>query len=70
MSYCIILHLQVLQGDLAEHEVGVEKLQKAANSLMSLDDDLVPNQDQIQLTTGTISVLAVYTKMWFCNCNK
>ncbi|XP_032901182.1 microtubule-actin cross-linking factor 1 isoform X21 [Amblyraja radiata] len=50
-----LAEIKVLQGDLAEHEVGVEKLQKAANSLMSMDDDLVPNQDQIQLTTGSIT---------------
>ncbi|XP_062889791.1 microtubule-actin cross-linking factor 1 isoform X18 [Mobula hypostoma] len=47
--------VKVLQGDIAEHEVSVEKLQKAANSLMSLDDDLVPNQDQIQQTTDSIA---------------
>ncbi|XP_072890565.1 microtubule-actin cross-linking factor 1 isoform X2 [Hemitrygon akajei] len=47
--------IKVLQGDIAEHEVSVEKLQKAANSLMSLDDDLVPNQDHIQQTTDSIA---------------
>ncbi|XP_078279424.1 microtubule-actin cross-linking factor 1 isoform X11 [Rhinoraja longicauda] len=50
-----LAEIKVLQGDLAEHEVSVEKLQKAANSLMSMDDDLVPNQDQIQQTTDSIS---------------
>ncbi|XP_067862609.1 microtubule-actin cross-linking factor 1 isoform X13 [Heptranchias perlo] len=47
--------IQVLQGDLAEHQVNVEKLQNAAKSLLSLDDDLIPNQDQIQQTTDSIS---------------
>ncbi|XP_051892486.1 microtubule-actin cross-linking factor 1 isoform X4 [Pristis pectinata] len=47
--------IKVLQGDVAEHQVSVEKLQKAANSLMLLDDDLVPNQDQIRQTTDSIA---------------
>ncbi|XP_078093974.1 microtubule-actin cross-linking factor 1 isoform X16 [Mustelus asterias] len=47
--------IKVLQGDLAERQVTVEKLQKAAESLLSLDDDLVPNQDQIQQRTDSIT---------------
>uniref|UniRef100_UPI00398F0CEB microtubule-actin cross-linking factor 1 isoform X2 n=1 Tax=Pristiophorus japonicus TaxID=55135 RepID=UPI00398F0CEB len=47
--------IKVLQGDLAEHQVSVEKLQKAAKNLLFLDDDLVPNQDQIQQTTDSIT---------------
>ncbi|XP_072357310.1 microtubule-actin cross-linking factor 1 isoform X21 [Scyliorhinus torazame] len=47
--------IKVLQGDLAEHQVTVEKLQKATKSLLSLDDDLVPDQDQIQQRTDSIT---------------
>ncbi|XP_041069007.1 microtubule-actin cross-linking factor 1 isoform X4 [Carcharodon carcharias] len=48
-------NIKVLQGDLAEHQVTVEKLQKAAKSLLSLNDDLIPNQDQIQQRTDSIT---------------
>ncbi|XP_067867361.1 LOW QUALITY PROTEIN: microtubule-actin cross-linking factor 1-like [Heterodontus francisci] len=47
--------IKVLQGDLAEHQVTVETLQIASKSLLSLDDDLVPNQDQIQQRTDSIT---------------
>ncbi|XP_078423163.1 microtubule-actin cross-linking factor 1-like isoform X1 [Cetorhinus maximus] len=48
-------NIKVLQGDLAEHQVTVDKLQKAAKSLLSLNDDLIPNQDQIQQRTDSIT---------------
>uniref|UniRef100_A0A4W3HHY9 Microtubule actin crosslinking factor 1 n=1 Tax=Callorhinchus milii TaxID=7868 RepID=A0A4W3HHY9_CALMI len=40
---------------LTEHQDSVTKLQKAAEVLLSLDDDLVPNQDQIQKITESVS---------------
>ncbi|XP_060703661.1 microtubule-actin cross-linking factor 1 isoform X11 [Hemiscyllium ocellatum] len=47
--------IKVLQEDLDEHQVSVEKLQQAAKSLLSLDDDLILNQNQIQQRTDCIT---------------
>ncbi|XP_059510258.1 microtubule-actin cross-linking factor 1 isoform X5 [Stegostoma tigrinum] len=47
--------IKVLQEDLAEHEISVEKLQQAAKSLLSLDDDLILNQNHIQQTAGSVT---------------
>ncbi|XP_069751837.1 microtubule-actin cross-linking factor 1 isoform X14 [Narcine bancroftii] len=47
--------ITALQGEIAEHEVRVEKLHEAANSLRFLDDDLVPNESQIRQTADAIA---------------
>lgn len=44
---------QQLQGDLAEHQVPVEKLQKAARSLLDIQGEPAPDHGHIQETTGT-----------------
>ncbi|XP_050788122.1 microtubule-actin cross-linking factor 1 isoform X5 [Gopherus flavomarginatus] len=43
-----------LQGDLAEHQVPVEKLQKAARSLLEIEGEPAPNRSRIQETTDSI----------------
>ncbi|KAM6239694.1 microtubule-actin cross-linking factor 1 isoform 9-T9 [Porphyrio hochstetteri] len=43
-----------LQGDLAEHQVPVEKLQKAAWSLLEIQGEPAPDHRHIQETTDTI----------------
>ncbi|NWY57952.1 MACF1 factor, partial [Chionis minor] len=43
-----------LQGDLAEHQVPVEKLQKAARSLLEVQGEPAPDHGHIQETTDTI----------------
>ncbi|XP_062486944.1 microtubule-actin cross-linking factor 1 isoform X7 [Pezoporus occidentalis] len=43
-----------LQGDLAEHQVPVEKLQKAAQSLLGVQGEPAPDHGHIQETTDAI----------------
>ncbi|XP_042649668.1 microtubule-actin cross-linking factor 1 isoform X7 [Tyto alba] len=43
-----------LQGDLAEHQVPVEKLQKAARSLLEVQGEPAPDHGHIQETTDAI----------------
>nr|XP_048681718.1 microtubule-actin cross-linking factor 1 isoform X15 [Caretta caretta] len=43
-----------LQGDLAEHQVPVEKLQKAARSLLEIEGEPAPDRRRIQETTDSI----------------
>uniref|UniRef100_A0A669PL31 Microtubule actin crosslinking factor 1 n=1 Tax=Phasianus colchicus TaxID=9054 RepID=A0A669PL31_PHACC len=43
-----------LQGNLAEHQVPVEKLQKAARSLLEVQGEPAPDHGHIQETTDTI----------------
>ncbi|NXE28098.1 MACF1 factor, partial [Ardeotis kori] len=43
-----------VQGDLAEHQVPVEKLQKAARSLMDIQGEPAPDHGHIQETTDAI----------------
>ncbi|NWV53424.1 MACF1 factor, partial [Daphoenositta chrysoptera] len=43
-----------LQGDLAEHQVPVEKLQKAARSLLNIQGEPAPDHGHIQETTDAI----------------
>ncbi|XP_010121597.1 PREDICTED: microtubule-actin cross-linking factor 1-like, partial [Chlamydotis macqueenii] len=43
-----------LQGDLAEHQVPVEKLQKAARSLMDIQGEPAPDHGHVQETTDAI----------------
>ncbi|NXF81404.1 MACF1 factor, partial [Sclerurus mexicanus] len=43
-----------LQGDLAEHQVPVEKLQKAAHSLLEVQGEPAPDHGHIQETTDAI----------------
>ncbi|NWI83340.1 MACF1 factor, partial [Dryoscopus gambensis] len=43
-----------LQGDLAEHQVPVEKLQKAARSLLDIQGEPAPDHSHIQETTDAI----------------
>ncbi|NXC33142.1 MACF1 factor, partial [Campylorhamphus procurvoides] len=43
-----------LQGDLAEHQVPVEKLQKAARSLLEVQGEPAPDHGHIQETTDSI----------------
>ncbi|XP_061336262.1 microtubule-actin cross-linking factor 1 isoform X11 [Pezoporus flaviventris] len=43
-----------LQGDLAEHQVPVEKLQKAAQSLLDVQGEPAPDHGHIQETTDAI----------------
>lgn len=43
---------QQLQGNLAEHQVPVEKLQKAARSLLEMQGEPAPDHGHIQETTG------------------
>nr|XP_032645512.1 microtubule-actin cross-linking factor 1 isoform X20 [Chelonoidis abingdonii] len=43
-----------LQGDLAEHQVPVEKLQKAARSLLEIEGEPAPDHSRIQETTDSI----------------
>ncbi|NXJ88882.1 MACF1 factor, partial [Corythaixoides concolor] len=43
-----------LQGDLAEHQVPVEKLQKAARSLLEVQGEPAPDHGHIQQTTDAI----------------
>ncbi|XP_068028947.1 microtubule-actin cross-linking factor 1 isoform X13 [Anomalospiza imberbis] len=43
-----------LQGDLAEHQVPVEKLQKAARSLLDIQGEPAPDHGHIQETTDAI----------------
>ncbi|NWR78558.1 MACF1 factor, partial [Centropus unirufus] len=43
-----------LQGDLAEHQVPVEKLQKAARSLLEIQGEPAPDHRHIQETTDAI----------------
>ncbi|XP_053942173.1 microtubule-actin cross-linking factor 1 isoform X9 [Cuculus canorus] len=45
---------QQLQGDLAEHQVLVEKLQKAARSLLEIQGEPAPDHRHIQKTTDAI----------------
>ncbi|KAM9268167.1 microtubule-actin cross-linking factor 1 isoform 3-T3 [Morus bassanus] len=45
---------QQLQGDLAEHQVLVEKLQKAAQSLLEVQGEPAPDHGYIQETTDAI----------------
>ncbi|XP_074971259.1 microtubule-actin cross-linking factor 1 isoform X20 [Phalacrocorax aristotelis] len=45
---------QQLQGDLAEHQVPVEKLQKAARSLLEIQGEPAPDHGYIQETTDAI----------------
>ncbi|XP_026719020.1 microtubule-actin cross-linking factor 1 [Athene cunicularia] len=45
---------QQLQGDLAEHQVPVEKLQKAARSLLEVQGEPAPDHGHIQETTDAI----------------
>uniref|UniRef100_A0A8C3SVA5 Microtubule actin crosslinking factor 1 n=1 Tax=Chelydra serpentina TaxID=8475 RepID=A0A8C3SVA5_CHESE len=45
---------QHLQGDLAEHQVPVEKLQKAARSLLEIEGEPAPDRRRIQETTDSI----------------
>lgn len=44
---------QQLQGNLAEHQVPVEKLQKAARSLLEVQGEPAPDHGHIRETTGT-----------------
>lgn len=44
---------QQLQGNLAEHQVPVEKLQKAARSLLEIQGEPAPDHRHVQETTGT-----------------
>ncbi|KAM6314025.1 microtubule-actin cross-linking factor 1-like isoform 4-T5 [Podargus strigoides] len=44
-----------LQGDLAEHQVPVEKLQKAARSLLEIKGEPAPDHGHIQETTDAIA---------------
>lgn len=48
-----LMSKQQLQGDLAEHQVPVEKLQKAAQSLLEVQGEPAPDHGHIQETTGT-----------------
>ncbi|NXP46772.1 MACF1 factor, partial [Heliornis fulica] len=43
-----------LQGDLAEHQVPVEKLQKAARSLLEIQGEPAPDHRHVQETTDSI----------------
>ncbi|XP_068924103.1 microtubule-actin cross-linking factor 1 isoform X4 [Petaurus breviceps papuanus] len=43
-----------LQGDLAEHQVPVEKLQKAAGALLEMEGEPAPDPQHIQETTDSI----------------
>ncbi|XP_009330479.1 PREDICTED: microtubule-actin cross-linking factor 1 [Pygoscelis adeliae] len=43
-----------LQGDLAEHQVPVEKLQKAAQSLLEVQGEPAPDHGRVQETTDAI----------------
>ncbi|XP_071623642.1 microtubule-actin cross-linking factor 1 isoform X11 [Heliangelus exortis] len=43
-----------LQGDLAEHQVPVEKLQKAARSLLEIEGEPAPAREHVQQTTDAI----------------
>ncbi|NWV87913.1 MACF1 factor, partial [Machaerirhynchus nigripectus] len=43
-----------LQGDLAEHQVPVEKLQKAARSLLDIQGEPAPDHGHIQETTDAV----------------
>ncbi|KAJ7416647.1 microtubule-actin cross-linking factor 1, isoforms 1/2/3/5-like protein [Willisornis vidua] len=45
---------QQLQGDLAEHQVPVEKLQKAARTLLEVQGEPAPDRGHIQETTDAI----------------
>uniref|UniRef100_A0A8C3VA46 Microtubule actin crosslinking factor 1 n=1 Tax=Catharus ustulatus TaxID=91951 RepID=A0A8C3VA46_CATUS len=46
--------IKQLQGDLAEHQVPVEKLQKAARTLLDIQGQPAPDHGHIQETTGAI----------------
>ncbi|XP_067390081.1 microtubule-actin cross-linking factor 1 isoform X15 [Emydura macquarii macquarii] len=45
-----------LQGDLAEHQVPMEKLQKAARSLLEIEGEPAPDHRHIQETTDSIVI--------------
>ncbi|XP_069768712.1 microtubule-actin cross-linking factor 1-like isoform X2 [Narcine bancroftii] len=46
-------NIMVLQGEISEHEDGVEKLQEAAKCLLNLSNDVVPNIVQLRKTTDS-----------------
>ncbi|KAK4808891.1 hypothetical protein QYF61_008006 [Mycteria americana] len=50
----VLRDMQQLQGDLAEHQVPVEKLQKAARSLLEVQGEPAPDHGRVQETTGAI----------------
>ncbi|XP_019367898.1 PREDICTED: microtubule-actin cross-linking factor 1 isoform X14 [Gavialis gangeticus] len=45
---------RLLQGDLAEHQVPVEKLQKASRSLLEIQGEPAPDHKRVQETTESI----------------
>lgn len=46
--------LQVLQGQVSNHQIAVEKLKKAAEVLLDTRGELTPDKDEIQKTLGKI----------------
>lgn len=44
--------LQVLQGQVSNHQIAVEKLKKAAEVLLDTRGELTPDKDEIQKTLG------------------
>lgn len=44
--------LQVLQGQVSNHQIAVEKLKKAAEVLLESRGELTPDKDEIQKTLG------------------
>lgn len=55
---------QQLQGNLAEHQVPVEKLQKAARSLLEIQGEPAPDHGHVQETTGTAESSQRYQRGW------
>lgn len=51
--FAIVLGKQQLQEELAEHQVPVEKLQKAAHDLMDIEGEPSLDCTPIRETTGT-----------------
>lgn len=44
--------LQILQGQVSNHQIAVEKLKKAAEVLLESRGELTPDKDEIQKTLG------------------
>lgn len=52
--FAFVLDKQQLQEELAEHQVPVEKLQKAAHDLMEIEGEPALDSRPIQETTGMV----------------
>jgi hypothetical protein len=53
LFFAVVLGKQQLQEELAEHQVPVEKLQKAAHDLLDIEGEPALDCRPIQETTGT-----------------